>query len=65
VPCNTSAGVEVWLGGAAYALATAALIVPDRYGRCWGALHAWANGSAPETAGEIRLGAAFISGVYL
>ncbi|CAK9779886.1 unnamed protein product [Cutaneotrichosporon oleaginosum] len=67
VPCNASAEIKVVLGGIPYVLATSSLIVPrDSQGwTCWGSMMSWANASLPETHGEIRLGAPFLSGVYM
>ncbi|GMK56760.1 hypothetical protein CspeluHIS016_0306000 [Cutaneotrichosporon spelunceum] len=67
LPCDLSTDVRVRLSGVSYNLATSSLVVPrDKLGRtCWGSVVAWSNGSVPETEGEIRLGAAFISGVYM
>ncbi|BEI95270.1 hypothetical protein CcaverHIS631_0102190 [Cutaneotrichosporon cavernicola] len=67
LPCNTTADVHVRLGGVSYALAINQLVVPrDRLGRtCWGSVVSWSNASIPETNGDIRLGKAFISGIYM
>ncbi|KAL7419284.1 hypothetical protein Q5752_006121 [Cryptotrichosporon argae] len=66
LPCDTAISLTVSISGTSYAVNSATLVAArDIAGRtCWGNIVAWENGSVPESLGEVRLGTAFMNGVY-
>ncbi|ORY29360.1 aspartic peptidase domain-containing protein [Naematelia encephala] len=66
IPCNINISMSVTIAGHEYQVSSSALVqARDTAGNtCWGNLIAWNNGTLPDTLGEVRLGTAFMSGIY-
>ncbi|KAL1412493.1 hypothetical protein Q8F55_000238 [Vanrija albida] len=63
IPCNATLSLSVKVAGTAYKVDPRGLVT-RRGAQCSANIVSWHSGSIPDLAGEIRLGAAFLSGVY-
>jgi hypothetical protein len=64
VPCDNNFTFSVRINAQTYNIPSESLIQARTDKQCWGAIVAWAEGTAPDQAGRVMLGTPFLAYFY-